>query len=504
MTIKHLKNLTIGYLLLPNLLFIISWLNPIVATFGFIVCCYTFYSFIKYTKTCQEEIDALRFEKINLNGLIYLVVFTIILGILFSLGNFGLGQSYDYYKHNTIVKELIEKPFPVVYEHESRYGILKEPAILGYYIAYYLPTAMVCKIIGVAYANVLLFIWGGIGIFFSFCWLYFLSPKNINFIFILVLFLLGTTLFKPYLYAHYLLKNIVSLPMIQYFIWPSGISFNLINIHYSPQHHIACTVGIFFIYYECFIRKDNRFVLFFISILLMWSFLGAFSIGIFGAFLVLYRRFSNFFTKENLIAGGFLSIVMISYFLAHFQDNRFTGLIWTFADISGYLYQKPLVSIVALVAYCIFEIGVYLFFMFKIFSSNTKYNDKLVLLVFCAGYFIFSPLFRIGFNNDLAMRLISTIKILVFLLVLSAYSEMIKSKISIKFLRIYMLFTIILGIFSSLTTLKWENVPSITQSPNINKADIPEEIFLQYFAKKDSFFGKYLMKQTTNINTRNQ
>lgn len=497
MTIKNLKLLTVTYLLIPNLIFILTWLNPLWATLGFIVSVYSFYSFIINTNKSSEDFSALRVEKIQPSTILYLALFTLVLGIFFSLGNFGLGQSYDYYKHNTIVKELIEKPFPVVYENETRYGILKEPAILGYYMAYYLPTAIICKFVGFGASNILLYIWGAIGIFISFSWLYFLSPKNINIILIFILFLLGATLFKPYLYAHYLLKNMVSLPMIQYFIWPSGISFNLINIHYSPQHHIVTTVGVFFVYYESFIRKDNRFVLFFVSLLLMWSFLGAFSVGVIAAFLVLYRRFSKFFSIANLAGGGIITFIMASYFLAHFQDNRFSGFIWTFADISGYLFQKPFISIVALVGYCVLEVGVYLFFMYRLFSSKYTYHDKLVLLAFCAAYFIISPLYRIGFNNDLAMRLISTIKILIFVLLIGAYSEMLKSNISTKFLRIYMAFTIILGIFSSMTTLKWEKVPSIAQSPNINKADIPQEIFLQYFAKKNSFFGNHLMRQTS-------
>ncbi|WP_305952461.1 hypothetical protein [Emticicia oligotrophica] len=495
MTIKSLKLLTVSYLLIPNLIFILTWLNPLWATLGFVVSVYSFYSFIIETNKSNEDFSALRVNRIEPSTLLYLALFTLILGVVFSLGNFGLGQSYDYYKHNTIVKELIEKPFPVVYENETRYGILKEPAILGYYMAYYLPTAIICKFVGFGASNILLYLWGAIGIFISFSWLYFLSPKNINIVLIFILFLLGATLFKPYLYAHYLLKNIVSLPMIQYFIWPSGISFNLINVHYSPQHHIVTTVGVFFVYYESFIRKDNRFVLFFVSLLLMWSFLGAFSVGIIAGFLVLFRKFSKFFSIANIVGGGIITFIMASYFLAHFQDNRFSGFIWTFADISGYLYQKPLVSILALIGYCIFEIGIYLFFMFKLFSSRSSYQNKLILLLFCAAYFIISPLYRIGFNNDLAMRLISTIKILIFILLIGAYSEMLKSKISVKFLKIYMAFTILLGIFSSMTTLKWEKVPSIAESPNINKADIPEEIFLQYFAKKNSFFGNYLMRE---------
>lgn len=497
MTIKNLKILTVSYLLLPNIIFILTWLNPLWATLGFVVSIVSFYSFIKNTNISIEDFSALRVKQIEFSTILYLICFTLILGVIFSLGNFGLGQSYDYYKHNTIVKELIEKPFPVVYENESRYGILKEPAILGYYMAYYLPTAIICKFVGFGASNILLYIWGVIGIFISFSWLYFLSPKNLNIFFVFVLFLLGATLFKPYLYAHYLLKNIVSLPMIQYFIWPSGISFNLINIHYSPQHHIVTTIGVFFVYYESFIRKDNRFLLFFVSLLLMWSFLGAFSVGIIAGFLVLYRKFLNFFSLANLAGGGIIAFIMSSYFLAHFQDNRFSGFIWTFADISGYLYQKPFISILALFGYCIFEVGIYLYFMFKLFSSKNSYNYKLMLLGFCLAFFILSPIYRIGFNNDLAMRLISTIKILIFILLIFTYSEMLKSQISTKFLKIYMIFTIILGIFSSMTTLKWEKVPSIAVSPNINKADIPQEIFLQYFAKKNSFFGNYIMKQNS-------
>lgn len=497
MTIKNLKIITVTYLLVPNLIFITTWLNPFWSTVGFVVSIFSFYNFIINTKISDEEFIALRVKKIEFNTLLYLALFTLILGIIFSLGNFGLGQSYDYYKHNTIVKELIEKPFPVVYENETRYGILKEPAILGYYMAYYLPTAIICKFVGFGASNILLYLWGAMGIFLSFAWLYFLSPKNINVFLVFILFLLGATLFKPYLYAHYLLKDIISLPMIQYFIWPSGISFNLINIHYSPQHFIVTTIGVFFVYYESFIRKDNRYVLFFVSLLLMWSFLGAFSVGIIAGFLVVFRRFSSFFSITNIAGGGIVTFIMSSYFLAHFQDNRFSGFIWTFADISGYLYQKPFLSTLALFGYCIFEVGIYIYFMHKLFASKNSYKNKLVLLGFCIAFFILSPLYRIGFNNDLAMRLISTIKVLIFVLLMFTYSEMLKSHISTKLIRLYMTFTIILGVFSSFTTLKWEKVPTIAESPNINKADIPQEIFLQYFAKKNSFFGNYLMKEVS-------
>jgi hypothetical protein len=143
MTIKNLKIFTVSYLLIPNLIFILTWLNPFWATLGFLVSIYSLYCFVLATKKCKEDFLVLRVDKIKPRTLIYLAIFTIILGILFSLGNFGWGQSYDYHKHNTIIRELIEKPFPVVYENETRYGILQEPAILGYYMAYYLPTAVI-------------------------------------------------------------------------------------------------------------------------------------------------------------------------------------------------------------------------------------------------------------------------------------------------------------------------------------------------------------------------
>ena len=489
MSIKQLKILTIGYFLLPNIIFIASWLNPIWATLGCLTSLYSFYLYIIHTKNADEDFVYLRTPHISIKSLIIIAVFTIILGVLFSLGNFGFGQSYDYFKHNTIVKELIEKPFPITYSNANRYATIQEPAILGYYIAYYLPTAVLSKILGIGISNIALFVSGAIGIFISFIWIYFLTPKNINIIASFVAFLLATSLFKPYLYAHYLLANYIDLPIIQYFIWPSGIAFNLINIHYSPQHYLVSVIGVCWIYYECFRRKDNTYILYFIGLLMMWSFLGAFSVGIFGGFLVLKNGFRAFFSKANLLGGGLLLFIMASYFLAHFQDNRYSGFIWTFEDISGFLYQKPFVSLVALVGYCILEMGVYLYFMYRLFGKNkATYKNEMVLLFFCIAYFTISPIYRLGFNNDTAMRLISTIKIVIFLLLLFTYSEMRKNAISTKFLNIYLSFAIILGIFSSITTLKWDNVPSIQKSPSIEKAEIPQELYLQYFAKKELFF----------------
>ncbi|MDZ7935969.1 MAG: hypothetical protein U5M51_13590 [Emticicia sp.] len=84
MTIKNLKILTVSYLLIPNLIFILTWLNPLWATLGFIVSIYSFYSFVVNTGKSNEDFSALRVNRIEPSTLLYLALFTLVLGVVFS------------------------------------------------------------------------------------------------------------------------------------------------------------------------------------------------------------------------------------------------------------------------------------------------------------------------------------------------------------------------------------------------------------------------------------
>jgi hypothetical protein len=87
-------------------------------------------------------------------------------------GGFGV-QTWDWNKHNAILKDLIEQPWPVTYATGESH------VALVYYVAYYLPAALVGKTAGWSTANVALFAWSATGAVLAFLWLTVLSTASV-------------------------------------------------------------------------------------------------------------------------------------------------------------------------------------------------------------------------------------------------------------------------------------------------------------------------------------
>src|ERR1700730_15635889 len=75
----------------------------------------------------------------------------LLLTLLAGAGGWGI-QAGDWLKHNAVLKDLIERPWPVVYQTEQ------DPVGLIYFLAYYLPAALVGKLCGWTAANHALFL----------------------------------------------------------------------------------------------------------------------------------------------------------------------------------------------------------------------------------------------------------------------------------------------------------------------------------------------------------
>jgi hypothetical protein len=113
----------------------------------------------------QADVPVLKWRHILLVFLIALLL----LGIS-GVGGYGY-QDTDWLKHNAILKDLVTRPWPVVYRLRG------EQAPLVYYIAYYLPAALLGKLGEWTLANQALFLWSLIGLVLAMLWFLILSRQ---------------------------------------------------------------------------------------------------------------------------------------------------------------------------------------------------------------------------------------------------------------------------------------------------------------------------------------
>lgn len=141
---KWLLVITLGYLIIPNVIFCLGWMS---VGWGLLA-----------TGLCLAPLGYLLAQKplphgekvIPLPAIIAACVLALGFTSFSGTGGFGFQQA-DWLKHNTLLKDLIEQPWPVAYTIK---GVL---APITYYVGYYLPAAVAGKIFGWTAANVFLF-----------------------------------------------------------------------------------------------------------------------------------------------------------------------------------------------------------------------------------------------------------------------------------------------------------------------------------------------------------
>lgn len=145
------------YLLLPNLLFLLGWVEPwlsIPLCMALIVAVFTFI----------RRLPALRY-KCEKKDLLFL--FLLLIGCLFAVESLGINghaqQSGDFIVRNAIYDSLVREDWPL-YSERGEYFV--------YYAAYWLPPALLSKWLGAACSAALLWLWTTLGFALGFALLY--------------------------------------------------------------------------------------------------------------------------------------------------------------------------------------------------------------------------------------------------------------------------------------------------------------------------------------------
>lgn len=138
--------ITLGYLYLPIIIFLLTWINPVLGYPEAIVVCYLIWQF-----SANHDNTKINFKRIWIALLVSLAIL-LSWALLSGLGGFFL-QSFDWQKHNVLLNDLINKPWPVHYYFKGHDGVI------SYYIGEYLLPAIIGKIAGFNCSQLFLLIW---------------------------------------------------------------------------------------------------------------------------------------------------------------------------------------------------------------------------------------------------------------------------------------------------------------------------------------------------------
>lgn len=156
--------LSLAYLALPILIFCAGWLTPVWAVVAIAALAAALFGASRWVGRAARG-EAPGEEAAQVTPLV-LVVYALVCGLwlyLAGVGGYGF-QDSDWIKHEALLKDLIREPWPVLYQV---YGV---STALVYYLAYYLPAALIGKWGGWDAANLALFGWTWLGLMLAVLW----------------------------------------------------------------------------------------------------------------------------------------------------------------------------------------------------------------------------------------------------------------------------------------------------------------------------------------------
>ncbi len=171
---------TVAYISFPIAVWMLGWLRPALALIGTTAL---LAGVVDLARQFTAETTARDGRTVSVWKIAAVCIAVCAVVGLNGTGGFGI-QTDDWLKHEAILSDLIDQPWPVAYRTSA--GSIA----LVYYVAYYLPAALAGKLWGWTAANVALYLWTVFGCTLVVLWLALLSHAP------LWLCVLGFTLFS--------------------------------------------------------------------------------------------------------------------------------------------------------------------------------------------------------------------------------------------------------------------------------------------------------------------
>lgn len=472
------------YLAIPILIFFMGWLKWYFAVPACFILVVSFYKFIQGS-------PELWFPELSRRTIeIIIMVFVLICVWVYMSGIGGMVyQNPDHQYRNGIFRLLVEENWPVINQENNR-GLI-------YYIAYWLPAAVVGKIFGIDFGTRFQAIWAIAGI----CILYYFIcawRKKLT-LWPLIFFIFFSGL-------DYLGALTMGTPGIQFGstesieFWASGLyqySSNTTMLFWVFNQALPCWIIIVLLINQ----KDIKNLVLLLAMSMLSSTLPF--VGLIPFVLYYLIRLSHYkdirkfikslFSFNNVIAGGIVGVCSFLYLMGNSASNRIGSASTSAANLG--VVERADVSrtavILLIIVFCFFEFGIYCALIYKYQKNNP------LLYIVCISLII-APFIKVGSGTDFCMR--ASIPALFFLMLL-----IIQTIEEIKYKDKVLLFAIILALAigaitpihemgrtirntaercDTLMPILDEEIPGdiIMNSPNFS-GDLNNNLFYKVFAK---------------------
>lgn len=382
------------YIYIPCYMFVVGWTKPVVAIFVMAMMTLSVIGMVKGLRKQDREIE--------LNVLILIMAFLIALVIGWLSGWAGFGhQTEDWPKHNAIIRDLLEREWPVVYHNGE------EEAMLTYYIGQYVFPSGVGKLLRLSFEQTLIlnWLWSSFGLALVFvvfmCAAQATTGKK-QLVCILTVVFAGGLMSLQQSIGSVLYPETVSigLPGWQDYFFTYGrymLQFrtNFISIRWAFGQTLVPWMIVIILY------MVKNHVKYYVPLLLPAILFGAFSsISIILIAVCLWvgdcvqkKSFSKImkdtFSVENCVSLASLGIVLFIYYLGYIIQTKPEGERFS---IQNFINR---------------DIGIYILFVLGSFGLYAmivmKEHKKDVAFWSCVAVMTILPFFKFGVANDLLM-----------------------------------------------------------------------------------------------------
>jgi hypothetical protein len=401
MRIKTLYTISILYLLIPNIIYYLYWTKPMLSITGNALILYIF-----FRNTLRE--GGFRNTFIDLKDLCIALIAAVVLTLASGINGFAF-QTMDHWAHNAKFQELLQSDWPLRFPTNR--------PVMAYYFGYYLVPAAFSKLTG-HISSAAILIWTSLGIALGLLWI-FISLHEKWWIALLVL-CVGDF---PRLF-----KGIAAHWSIQVYRYEKiGVEHwsNLENLFWAPNQFIPALMLGGMLFYAIRHRLDYTLLCFPTALALWWAAFPALVTGFVMAVLLVCQwiRWGTSFTKlfERVLLPFIAAVPILLLFQSHPHPPE-NGLIWEFRGDPGNLLREYLTNTLAdvLLFVCAFH-------LFRRIGLASIRAAPFWLLI---GVTLLLPLFRVGKVNDMLLRGMMPVLILIGCYVLYPLSSQPAAKVA--------------------------------------------------------------------------